>query len=60
MYVWLNLKTIQFYFIKLAANYYWQPSYLLGKRASLIKKATTETDKIINWENDGENFEELK
>ncbi len=38
MYVWLNLKTIKFYLIKLAANYYWQPSYLLGKRASWIKK----------------------
>jgi hypothetical protein len=33
MYVWLNLKTIKFYIIKLTADFYWQPSYLLGERA---------------------------
>ncbi len=33
-YVWLNLRTIKFYFIKLATDFYWQPNYLLGERAS--------------------------
>ncbi len=33
MYVWLNLKTIKFYIIKLTADFYWQPSYLVGERA---------------------------
>ncbi len=31
---WLNLKTIKFYLIKLATDFYWQPSYLLDERAS--------------------------
>ncbi len=35
MYVWLNLKTIKYYFLKLATDFYWQPSYSLGERASL-------------------------
>ncbi len=35
IYVSLNLKTINFYLIKLAADFDWQPSYLLGGRASL-------------------------
>ncbi len=35
MYVWLYLKTIKFYVIKLITDFYWQPSYLLSERASL-------------------------
>jgi hypothetical protein len=32
---WLNLKTIEFFLMKLATDFYWQPShYLLGGRAS--------------------------
>ncbi len=38
IYVWLNLKTIQFYIRKLSIDFYWQPSYLLGERASLLEK----------------------
>ncbi len=33
--VWLNLKTIKFYLINLATDFYGQPSYLLGEGASL-------------------------
>ncbi len=35
MYVWINLKTIKSYLIKLATEFYWQPSCLLGERSSL-------------------------
>ncbi len=35
MCVWLNLKTIKFYLIKFATDFYQQPSNLLGERASL-------------------------
>ncbi len=35
MYVWLNLKTIKIYLIKLATYLYWQLSYLLCERALL-------------------------
>ncbi len=35
MYFWLNLRKMKFYLIKLATDFYWQPSYLLGERASL-------------------------
>ncbi len=35
MHVWLNLKTIKFYLIKLATDFYWQPSCLRDERASL-------------------------
>ncbi len=35
LYVLLNLITIRFYLIKLAIDFYRQPSYLLGERASL-------------------------
>ncbi len=35
MHVWLYLKTIKFYLIKLATDFHWKPSYLLGKRATL-------------------------
>jgi len=35
IYVWLTLKTIKFYWIKLVTDLYLQPSYLLGERASL-------------------------
>ncbi len=36
MYVWLNLKTIKFYLIKLATDLYWQPSQgILKREASL-------------------------
>jgi hypothetical protein len=35
VYVWLNLKTIKFNLMKLATDFYWQPSYLLVERASL-------------------------
>jgi hypothetical protein len=35
MHVWLNLKTIKCYLIKLATDFEWQPSYLVGERASL-------------------------
>ena len=28
------LKTVKFYLIKLATDFYWQPSYFLGERAS--------------------------
>ncbi len=34
--VWLNLKTIKFYLIKLATDIYWQPSYLLGETFPLF------------------------
>jgi hypothetical protein len=37
MYVRLNLKTIKFYLITLATDFYRQPSYLMGERASLQK-----------------------
>ncbi len=30
-----DLNAIKFYFIKLVTDLYWQPSYLLGERASL-------------------------
>jgi len=36
MRVWLNVKTIKFYLKILATDFYWQPSYLLGERASLL------------------------
>jgi hypothetical protein len=36
MYVLLYLETIKFYLIKLATDSYWQPSYLLVERASLL------------------------
>ncbi len=36
MCVWLNLKPIKFYLVKIATDFYWQPSYLLGERASLL------------------------
>ncbi len=32
---WLNLRKMKFYLIKLATDFYWQPSYLLGERASM-------------------------
>ncbi len=35
-YIRLNLKTIKFYLIKLATEFYWQPCYLLSERASLM------------------------
>jgi len=35
MHVRLNLKTIKFYLIKLATDFVWQSSYLVGERASL-------------------------
>ena len=41
MYVWLNLKTIKFYLIKIAPDFYWQPSYVLGERASFDTNLTT-------------------
>ncbi len=41
MHVWLNLKAIKFYLIKLAPDFYWQPSYLLGERASFDTNLTT-------------------
>jgi len=39
MYVSLNLKTIKFYFIKLATNFKRQTSYLVGERALLYFQA---------------------
>jgi hypothetical protein len=36
IYASLNLKPINFYLIKLSTDFYWQPSYLLGKRASWV------------------------
>ena len=36
MYVGLNLKTVKFYLIKLATDFYWQPSYILGERSSFL------------------------
>jgi hypothetical protein len=33
-----NLKTIQFYLIKLATDFYQQPSYLLDERDSLCSE----------------------
>jgi len=30
-------KTNNFYLIEFATDFYWQPSYLLGKRATLLK-----------------------
>ncbi len=35
MYIWLNLITIKFYFMKLTTNFQGQPSYLLGQISSL-------------------------
>ncbi len=35
MSVGLNLETIHFYLIKVATDFYLQPSYLLGERSSL-------------------------
>jgi hypothetical protein len=35
MCVYLNLNTIKLYLIKLAEDIDWQPSYLVGERASL-------------------------
>jgi hypothetical protein len=37
MYMRLNLKTIKFSLIKLATDFYWQPSYILVERASFAK-----------------------
>jgi hypothetical protein len=39
MYVSLNLKTIKFYFIKLATNFKRQTIYLVGERALLSFQA---------------------
>ncbi len=39
-YVWLNLKLIKFYFLKLAANFLWQPSYLLDETSRFVKVTT--------------------
>ncbi len=36
-YVWFNLKTIKFYLLKLAKQFYWQPSYLQGERSSRLR-----------------------
>ncbi len=36
MYVWLNLKTIKFYLLNLATDFYWQPCYLQVELALLI------------------------
>ncbi len=36
MYVWMNLKTIKFYLIKLATDFYWQSNYLLGEKSQLL------------------------
>ncbi len=35
--VWLNLKTIKLYLIKLATDFKWQPTILVGERSSLDK-----------------------
>ncbi len=40
--MFLYLKTIKFYLIKLATYFYWQPSYLLGDGASLTKYTKTQ------------------
>jgi hypothetical protein len=37
MYVWLNLERIKFYLIKLASDFYFQPSFLLSERSSLFE-----------------------
>jgi hypothetical protein len=36
--VWLNLKTIKFCVTKLATDFYWQPSYLMGEIPSLFNE----------------------
>jgi len=36
MYVWTNLKTVKFYLIKLATDFYWQPNYLFGERSLFV------------------------
>ncbi len=45
MYAWLNLKTIKFYLIKSATDFWGQPSYLVVERASLSNYGIT-----INFE----------
>ncbi len=35
MYIWLNLRIMKFYLIKLATEIHWQSSYLLSETASL-------------------------
>jgi len=46
MRVWLILKTLQFYFIKLATDFYWQPSHLLGWK--ILIYITLKVDKSVN------------
>jgi len=38
MYVLLNKKPIKIYWIKLTPYFYWQTSYLLDERASLVEQ----------------------
>jgi hypothetical protein len=33
---WLNLNTIKFSLIKLATDFYWQPSYFLGEKNLIV------------------------
>ncbi len=51
MYVWLNLKTIKFYLIKLPTDFWWQTSYLVGRKSLIGKTGETIqndiTDKTI-------------
>ncbi len=39
LYVWLNLEAIIIYLIKFAADFCWQPSYLLGERSAFVPKS---------------------
>ncbi len=47
MYILLDLKTIKFALIKLSTDFYWQPTYLLGERASLKIIITLKPDMCI-------------
>jgi hypothetical protein len=41
-----HFKTITFYFMKLATEFYWKPSYLLGEKPSLFERYLANTQ----WE----------
>ncbi len=46
MHVWLNFKTIKFYLVDIATDFYWQTSYVPGERDSLISPLKSFTTQI--------------
>jgi len=49
MCVYLNLNTIKLYLIKLAEDIDWQPSYLLGERASLDRDDSINSNPVLTF-----------